>query len=252
MEAGTFLAPLLAAAAGGAVGSFLATWIVRRERGESVLSGRSRCPSCGRGLSAAELVPVVAFLRWRRCRSCGAAIDPLHPAGEAAGALAFALVPLLAPPARWPFALVLAAWLLALSLVDLREGRLPDPLTLPLPPVLLAFSLLEERLPFDPALPDPPAALAGALAAGGTLALLRTAHGRLRGREGLGMGDVKLAFGLGALVGLPDLPRWLLAAALFGLAHALAAGALRDPARAIPFGPALSAAAYGLWLLRAG
>lgn len=250
MEAGIFLALTFAAVAGGAVGSFLTTAVVRRGRGESALAGRSRCPSCGRALAPGELVPVVSFLWLRRCRSCGAAIDPLHLVGEAAGALAFALAVLAAPPARWPFAFALAAWLLPLFLFDLREGRLPDRLTLPAAPVLLALSLLQERLPFDPALPPPAPALSGGFAAAGLLALLRALHACVRGREGLGMGDVKLALALGMLLGIGDLPRFLLLAALLGIAHALAAGALRDPTRPVPFGPALCAAAFALWLLR--
>ncbi len=234
------------------MGSFLATAVVRSLRGESTLSGRSRCPACGRGLRAVELVPVASFLWWRRCRGCGAPIDPLHPAGEVAGALVFALAVAQASPSRWPFALALGGWLLALALWDLRTRRLPDPLVLPLPPALLALAWGQGWIVPDLALPDPLSALAGAAAAGGALLLLRESYRRLRGREGLGMGDVKLAFGLGALSGLADLPRLLLAAAVLGLFHAVAAGALRDPARPVPFGPALCAAAFLLWLVRAG
>jgi len=252
VETGALPATLLAAAAGSAVGSFLATAVLRGARGESALSGRSRCPACKRVLSAVELVPVVSFLWWRRCRSCGAAIDPLHPTGEMAGAFAFALAVALTPPSRWPFALALGGWLLALALWDLRTRRLPDPLVLPLAPAFFALAWVQGRMVLDLALPDPLSALAGAVAAGGALLLLRALYGWLSGREGLGMGDVKLAFGLGALSGLPDLPRLLLLAALFGLLHAVAAGALRDPARPVPFGPALSAAAFLLWLVRAG
>ena len=46
---------------------------------------RSRCEACGVTLTAAELVPLGSYVLQRgRCRRCGAAIDPFHPAIEMA------------------------------------------------------------------------------------------------------------------------------------------------------------------------
>ena len=53
---------LLRFALGASIFSFLGVVIWRLPRGESVVKGRSHCPACGRTLSAAELVPCLAFM----------------------------------------------------------------------------------------------------------------------------------------------------------------------------------------------
>jgi prepilin signal peptidase PulO-like enzyme (type II secretory pathway) len=71
------------------------------------------------------------------------------------------------------------------------------------------------------------------------------AHYRLRGTEGLGLGDAKLLGAAGAWLGWRDLPLVILIAASGALAAA-AVGLLRQ--REIPFGPWLAAAFMALWL----
>ena len=66
-----------------------------------------------------------------------------------------------------------------------------------------------------------PAALAGAVVGGGLLWGVRWAFKRVRGVEGLGLGDVKLMIALGALAG-PERVLWIIvAAALLGLVWGL-------------------------------
>lgn len=70
-----FLMALLCFLAGACIFSFLNVVVWRLPRGESPLGGRSRCPACGRELTAWELVPCVSFLVLRgKCRDCGAKI----------------------------------------------------------------------------------------------------------------------------------------------------------------------------------
>jgi leader peptidase (prepilin peptidase)/N-methyltransferase len=78
---------------------------------------------------------------------------------------------------------------------------------------------------------------------------------RLRGRDGLGLGDAKLLAALAAWVGLNDLPLILLLASCLGLAAAgigALAGKRMTAATAIPFGPFLAAAGWLLWLYGTG
>jgi leader peptidase (prepilin peptidase)/N-methyltransferase len=57
------------------LGSFLNVCIDRLPRGESVAEGRSRCDSCGRVLSARELIPLLSYAALGgRCRTCRARI----------------------------------------------------------------------------------------------------------------------------------------------------------------------------------
>ncbi len=233
---------------GAVAGSFLATVAVRGRRDDaSWIVGRSRCRSCGTALGLRDLVPIVSYFLLRgRCRYCGAAIAVRHPAIEVAAA-AIGLASFV--PAGWIAGTVAAllGWvLLLLSLIDLEEMRLPDPLTLSLLALGLVLSSLQGTVLPPLGLPGPGEAASGAVVGWAVLAGLGFLYRRLRGRHGIGAGDAKLAAAAGAWLGLADLAVYFLLAGLLGIAVAVAFGALRDPDRRIPFGPALGAA---LWLL---
>lgn len=197
-------------------GSFLAALITRWPDGRSVLRGRSVCDGCDRVLKAWELVPILSALTCGgRCRTCGAAIDPLHWRMEIAcgvlGAVAAWLVPM-------PFALgwMALAWiLLALAVLDARHYWLPDALTLP----LAGLGLMIAPWVTGVTLTD---AILGAVVGYGALLLVALGYRRFRGREGLGLGDAKLLGALGGWFGWQALPFILLAASLSGLLWALA------------------------------
>lgn len=73
---------------GGNLGSFLNVVVHRLPRGESVVTGGSRCPSCGSAIRWHDNVPVLGWLLLRgRCRDCGTEIAPRYPLVEAAGAV---------------------------------------------------------------------------------------------------------------------------------------------------------------------
>ncbi len=230
---------------GAIVGSFLATILMRWPREESVLAGRSRCDGCGRTLGALELVPILSWLARRgRCGTCGARIDARHVAIELAAA-AIGLVAALAFP--WPMALATAVfgwWLLILAALDVEHHWLPDALTLPLIPAGLVVAWLA----LGPPLSD---RLAGAVVGGLTLWLIALAYRAVRGREGMGGGDPKLMAGIGAWLGLFNLPFVLLGASLLGLLSigAMAArGVQVNAVTRLPLGALLAVAAWAVWL----
>lgn len=231
---------------GAVIGSFLATVALRWPAGRSALRGRSACDGCGRTLGAHELVPLASALIQRgRCRSCGAAIDPLHWQVEAAAAAIGAAAGLVA---AGPDALAGAAFgwlLLLLAAIDAREYWLPDPITA----LLVAAGLAAGLAGVPPSLAD---RLIGGAAGFAALWLVAFGYRRLRGREGLGGGDPKLFGAIGLWLGWQMLPMVLLGAALVGLAvAALAAMRGRDIgwASALPFGTFLAIAAYPAWLV---
>lgn len=232
--------------AGAIVGSYLATILIRWPRGRSAATGRSSCDRCGRTLSAADLIPILAYVRMRgRCRTCGGAIDPRHPALEAAAA-GIGLAAALAHP--FPLAAATALfgwWLLILAALDAEHQWLPDRLTLPLWAAGLGLALLG----LGPGLQD---RLIGSIAGWGALFLIGAAYQMLRGRQGLGGGDPKLLGAIGAWLGWQPLPFVILLAALLGLAAAAAWHFRhRDVGlqTRLPFGCYMALAAWPIWLL---
>jgi leader peptidase (prepilin peptidase) / N-methyltransferase len=189
------LTVVIVLAAGLIVGSFLNVCIYRLPRHESLNWPGSHCTSCNRLLAWRENVPVVSWVVLRgRCRECAAPISIVYPIVEVttaavfvAGYLLYGLTPLLG--AR----LVFACAMIVLFAIDLRHNILPNVITLPGVIVGLALSAF---LP-----PGWQSSLIGALAGGGALFALGEAYYRVRGIEGLGMGDVKMLAMIGAFLG---------------------------------------------------
>ena len=225
------------------VGSFLAVLAVRLPLGEDVVVDRSHCRSCNRTLGAMELLPVVSWLALRgKCRTCGAAIDWVHPAVELAG-LGVAVWAALTMEGAALWVTVALGWtLLALIAMDLRALVLSDWLTLPLIPAgLVATAWLDlDAVPNHVAAAALGAALIVAVAWG---------YKRLRGSDGIGMGDAKLMAAAGAWVGLEGLGGVMLYGVAFSLVLVLARrafGADIGAQTAVPLGAGL---ALGLWLV---
>jgi leader peptidase (prepilin peptidase)/N-methyltransferase len=238
---------LLAAAL--AIGSFLATCVSRSARHVPVFGARrSYCAECGDPVPVFALVPLLGYIALRgRCATCGNKIDPLFPLMEAMAAIivASALI-----EAGWTFSPRVAAGIaFGLALVflgfhDLRTGRLPDAVTLPLLVAGLGFSFVAGPV-------SPVESAAGAALGGGAAWLLGVAYRRYRGTDGLGLGDVKLIAALGAWIGVGALPLMILMAsggALAVLAGAgIARGSIARNAR-ISFGPFLALAGWVAWI----
>lgn len=241
--------PLALGLLGVIIGSFLATLVLRWPEDRSVMSGRSRCDSCGAVLRAVELVPLLSavFLRGK-CRRCAAPIDPRHWQIELA-ALGIGAAAGLAVPGLAAIAGAVFGWLLlALAALDIAELWLPDRLT---------ATLALAGLATGPAGIAPPLAdrLIGGLAGFGALWAIGFAYRHLRGREGLGGGDPKLLGAIGLWLGWQMLPAVLLIAALTGLGTVLFGMLTGRAARLddrVPFGALLAIAAYPAWLLLLG
>jgi leader peptidase (prepilin peptidase) / N-methyltransferase len=159
--------------------------------------------------------------------------------------LVLAVPILLRVPAAWLVAsVVLALALAALSAVDLREYRLPDVLTLP----LIAFGVMAT---WWLGLASPGWAIASAVVGFALLAGIALLYSRVRGREGLGLGDAKLFAASGAWLGLEGLPAVLLVACGAAIVALLVMAMRSQPLLAttrIPFGPFLAFGTWVVWL----
>ena len=142
--------------------------------------------------------------------------------------------------------LALAVALIISSVIDIRSRRIPDHLTLP----LLALGLLTTLvLESGEVLPHLLAALLGFL----TFYLIATFYRRVRGYDGLGLGDAKLLAAAGAWLGPLYLAPVVFVSAVLALVAALSLRLLGRQVSlqsTLPFGPFLSASFFGFWCLK--
>lgn len=241
------------------IGSFLNVCIHRWPRDESVVKPRSRCPQCGKQIGAWDNVPLLSFLLLKgRCRSCSQAISWRYPLVEALNAALYAgLVARFGFDALTIKAAVFGSMMLVLIFTDIEHYILPDEITLgglvlglalspllPMPDGLVKFlwSIAGEEANWRWL--SVAESTAGALL-GASLWVLRELYYRLRGTDGLGLGDVKMAAMMGSFWGVGHtlfiLLLGSLGGALVGMAIVMFGGKKWN--YEMPFGSYLGAAA---------
>jgi len=261
---------LLAALFGLLIGSFLNVCIYRWPLELSVIRPRSACVECKKPIAWYDNVPVVSYVLLRgRCRHCGTRIHWRYPVVEVLTAIAFMYfvhhsgVSLLA--AKY---CVLSAMLITLVFTDLETLILPDEFTIGGFFVGLVFAWFT-GVPDDTFrliaglmgwLPGPHvAALCEALFGGLLPAVVLWLGGwlfeKIRHKEGLGLGDVKMLAMVGAFLGIHGTLLTVIGGAVAGSFIGLAFIKLtgKDPSTyALPFGSFLGAAglAVAIYVLR--
>lgn len=143
-----------------------------------------------------------------------------------------------------PVTCLLGWTLVALSAVDALTFRLPDVITLPL---IAAGLIAAAYLPDGDIMGHAIGAGAGFL----FFAAVAWIYRRLRGHDGLGLGDAKLLAGAGAWLGWAALPSMVLIACAAGLVWVCLHAAMRGRralAARVPFGVPLCAAIWIVWL----
>jgi leader peptidase (prepilin peptidase)/N-methyltransferase len=216
---------------GLAVGSFLSVVAARVPLRRSIVRPGSACMSCETPIRWYDNVPLLSYaLLGGRCRRCHTSISLRDPAMELATALllvgcvlAFGLT------LKAAAAAVACAALVVVTATDLERRIVPNRVILPAAAAVLVLRTIAD--------PSPEWAL-GALGAAGFLFLAALAY-----PGGMGMGDVKLALMIGALLGVTAA-----VALMLGLVFALIPSLVliarhgRGARRmAIPFAPFLAA-----------
>jgi leader peptidase (prepilin peptidase) / N-methyltransferase len=225
---------------GLALGSFMTVVTERVPAGASVVSPRSRCPSCGSEIANKDNIPVLAWVLLRgRCRSCGSRISARYPLLELSTALLFSGA-FLVYESLWvaiavAFLLVLMP---AIAAIDIEHRIIPNRLMYP---ALIAFPVyLTVAMLFGAPVDLVRMVLGFALYGGALFAVAIVSRG-------MGMGDVKLAALIGLVLGSLGL-RYVGVAAgaaivLGGVGAIVALLLGRGRKSAIPFGPYLAAGA---------
>ena len=200
------------------IGSFLNVCISRIPEGLSIVAPSSRCPRCLTPIKPYDNVPILGWLWLRgKCRSCALPISPMYPLIELLTGLLFVACYFSFDISQLTFKwLFFCCLMIVLAVTDLRVRMLPDAINWPGFGVALGISLfippqdgtaqfLADRI-LDRQLPAPLLGLLDALlgAAFGSMLLLGASalYKAIRGREGMGMGDVKMMAMVGAFLGV--------------------------------------------------
>jgi leader peptidase (prepilin peptidase)/N-methyltransferase len=224
-------------------GSFLNVCIYRLPRELSVVSPGSACPECKHSIQWRDNIPVLSWILLRgRCRNCSARITPRYAVVELTTALLFLFCYFhFGPTLETLKSCVFCFLVLGLIFTDLETFLLPDKLTLTglgigvvvamIVPVgsfleqrYLARALFTGRFDVNTArllsLAD---ALIGAAVGAGFIFLVGEVYLRLRGIEGMGLGDVKLMAMVGAFLGAEKTVFVLFVASIIGSIFGLSA-----------------------------
>jgi leader peptidase (prepilin peptidase)/N-methyltransferase len=255
---------ILALAFGLLIGSFLNVCIHRMPRCLSVVRPRSHCIACERTIAWYDNIPVASYILLRgRCRYCGVRISPRYPVVELLTGLLFFFIVLRVGPTLAAAKLCLfAALMVGLIFSDFEEYILPDEFTLgglaaglvfawfvPVEDVIAQALLWLAGIQTGPRAASFAEAALGAAVPTAFLWLGGWVYEKVRHREGLGLGDVKLIAMIGAFLGIRGALLTLLAGSLLGSVIGITwiVIARKDAATfQLPFGTFLGAAAIGV------
>jgi leader peptidase (prepilin peptidase) / N-methyltransferase len=243
------------------IGSFLNVCIVRIPERKSIVLPSSACPKCGAKIRPYDNIPVLSWLLLGgKCRGCRAPISPMYPLVELMTALLFwgcyRAFGLTVDALKWA---AFSAIVIVLVFTDLRERILPDVVNFAGFGLGLALSLAMKpsdgtaewlaRHTFDFPPPIPVLSLAdailGAALGSGLLWLVSELYFRLRRREGMGMGDVKMMLMVGAFLGIKRTLLTIFTGSLLGsvLGLAFILSRRKESTYELPFGTFLGMAA---------
>lgn len=210
----------------------------------------SYCPACKTPLRAQQLIPLVSYASLGgKCASCEAKISLRYPIVEMLGAFS-CVIAVIAFGISWAggAAMVYFWFLVALAAIDHETRYLPDALTL----TLIGLGIIANGFGLFTSLTH---ATIGAIAGYCFFWLVAFTFRKLRGIDGLGLGDAKLLAAIGAWTGWQLLSPTILAASLLALGTTLIAniaGNNIDRNTHIPFGPALAFAGVAALLSLSG
>ena len=226
--------PLIYGLFGLIIGSFLNVCIYRIPLRKSVVFPGSSCPQCGKAIRAFDNIPVFSYLILRgKCRYCGKPISIQYPLVELLTGVVFYIC-----GRTWNLTAptfvntIFLCMVIILIFTDFHHRILPNVLTLPgiIAGILLSpfqvpsvySDMLSVSTASLPLFRNPQAALPwigslfGAIIGGGILLIVGVGYAKLRKRQGLGMGDVKMMAFVGAFIGWQLALLTIFAGALLG------------------------------------
>jgi len=190
------------------LGSFLNVVIYRLPRKESLIFPASHCPVCSTPIKYSDNIPILSYIiLGGRCRSCYAKISWIYPFVEFITAIMVVVLFLINGfTINFVADCSLGLILLVAAIIDSKHMIIPDRLNYTGAVIAIIFSLWRG---FD----GIARSFGGAFFGFFILAILYWVGKLLFKREGVGLGDMKLAIVIGLFVG----PFWCLMALLFAV-----------------------------------
>ena len=197
--------PLFIFCLGLIIGSFLNVVILRLNTGRSIAKGRSHCARCNHILGWHELIPVFSFLFLKgKCKTCRQNISFQYPIVELITGILFVLaysffvVPFGLSVFSWivfAFSTIVSSLLTVIFVYDLRHKVIPNSMVYPF--IVMSLISVFFKMYYLPKVFWFKLLIAGPIIAAPFFLIWLISKGRA-----MGFGDVKLALGIGWLVGI--------------------------------------------------
>ncbi len=226
---------------GACIGSFLNVCIFRIPQKLSIVFPGSFCPGCKKNIPVYCNIPILSYIFLQgRCRYCKTHISLRYPFIELLTAVftVFLFLNFGITPSMF-FWLGFICVLIVVSFIDLDHQIIPDIISIP------GIFIFASSAFFIPGM-SVATVLSGIFAGGGILYAVAFIYFKLKKKQGMGGGDIKLLAMIGAATGIKGVLFTLFAGSLFGTIAGVFTIVLTKAGNRhfkIPFGPYLSAGA---------
>ena len=224
---------------GGIWGSFCNVYIYRLPNNESVIKGRSFCPSCKNQIKWYDNIPFLSFIFLRgKCRNCSNKISFQYFLVELLSGISFlAIFFLYGISITTLLLLILSIFSIIIFFIDLKHYIIPNELTFP----LMVIGFIKS---FDPNLnqtifPNYINSLLGGIFGYSIIWLIILFYKKVRNKEGMGLGDAKLMAVVGFWFGWISIPFTIFISSVVALILVIPSllKKTKDMSAQIPFGP---------------
>ncbi len=220
-------------------GSFCNVCIYRLPYNESVIKGRSFCPSCKNQIKWYDNIPFLSFIFLRgKCRNCSNKISFQYFLVELLSGISFlAIFFLYGISITTLLLIILSIFFIIIFFIDLKHYIIPNELTFP----LMVIGFIKS---FDPNLnqtifPNYINSLLGGIFGYSIIWLIILFYKKVRNKEGMGLGDAKLMAVVGFWFGWISIPFTIFISSVVALILVIPSllKKTKDMSAQIPFGP---------------
>ena len=230
---------LLSIILGGIWGSFANVCIQRLPKEQSLVKGRSYCPSCEKEIKWFDNIPIISFIFLRgKCKNCKEKIKPTYFIVEILSIFNFFVIYyFFGLTITTLLLMILSIFFIIIFFIDLKHYIIPNVLTFP----LMFIGFIKS---FDPNLdqtifPNYINSLIGGIFGYSIIWLIVFVYKKVRKKEGMGLGDAKLLGAIGFWFGWISIPFTIFLSSFAALVIVIPSilNKSRNMTSQIPFGP---------------